>query len=242
MHKRPAIRTIQPCTTVSARPAEGTFLHSIIRPEKTRYFEMTETYIDNYDNYIHNLRKSCEESGIEFKIPKYILPLPHTEQPPARNTPPVDLIDKVILRVNVLKNGKVRVKLLTNMATLYEKYFSKSKIPPVKVLASALKAVGYDDTYVSNIAKNLETKKVAMDKRWKTLEESFNKPSASNLKKKPKKEEPEPEQEQEQEQEEEEEENEDDDAAPDEEAIVDEEIDDEEEVEVVEDDYFSDED
>lgn len=235
MYKRPTLRTIQPCTTVSSRPAEGTFLYSIIKPEKTHYFQLAETYIDNYDNYLFNLRKSCEAAGVEFKIPKYILPLPDTEEPPPKNTPPVEFIDKVILRVNVLKNGKVRVKLLTNMATLYEKYFSKSKIPPVKVLASALKAVGYDDTYVANIAKNLEIKKMAMDKRWKTLEESFNKPSASNLKKKPKKEEPEPEQEPE----EDEEENEDEDAAPDEEAIVDEEIDEDEEV-VDEEEYFSD--
>lgn len=233
MYKRPAIRTIQPCTTVSSRPMEGTFLHSIIKPENTHYFQLAETYIDNYDNYIFNLRKSCEAAGIEFKIPKYILPLPDVEEPPPKNAPPVEFIDTVILRLNVLKNGKVRVKLLTNMATLYEKYFSKSKIPPTKVLASALKAVGYDDTYVANIAKNLEIKKAAMDKRWKTLEDTFNKPTTSNLKRKPKKEEPE------QEQEEDEEENEDEDAAPDEEAIVDEEIDEDEEV-VDEGEYFSD--
>jgi len=141
----------------------------------------------------------------------------------------------VIMHVNVLKCGKVRVKLITHMATLYEKYFSKNKIPPPKTLAAALKAVGYNESYTSKIADTVENRKKMMNTRWKTLDAIFNKPSASNSKKKTKKEvEPEIEPEQE----DDEDEDEEDDLAPAEEAIGSDEVEDEEEV--VEEEYFSD--
>ena len=233
MYKRPQIRVREPSMTTSSRPAKGSFLYRITNPEKTRFHEMEPYYIHDYDTYIKNLKKSCEASGAEFKIPKYARPLPITYKPIYAKPKLVEYSDDVIVRVNVLKCGKVRVKLLTHMATLYEKYFSKAKKPPVKALVAALKAVGYDETYANNIPKSLDTQKENMEVRWKKLDAVFNKPSTSNTKKKAKKKEPEPEPE-----EEEEEENEDDDAAPEEEALdVDNDDDDEE---VVEEEYLSD--
>ena len=237
MHKRPALRFREPCTTSSVGPVDGTFLHSIIRPKKTEYFKPQETYIANYDNYIENLRKSCEMSGAEFKVPKYILPIPETTAVPPKNKPLVNLVDEVIMRVNVLKCGKVRVKLITHMATLYEKYFSKNKIPPPKTLAAALKAVGYNENYTSKLADTVESRKKMMNTRWKTLDAIFNKPSASNSKKKAKKE-PDVEVEVEVEPEEDDDDEEEDDSAPAEEAIGSDEVEDDEEV--VEEEYFSD--
>ena len=236
MYKRPQIRVHEPSTIKSSRPANGSFLYRITNPEKTRFHQMEPYYIQDYDTYIKNLKKSCEASGAEFKIPKYARPLPVSNKPVYAKPRLIEYSDDVIVRVNVLKCGKVRVKLLTQMATLYEKYFSKAKKPPTKALVAALKAMGYDETYVNTIPKALDTQKENMEIRWKKLDAIFNKPSTSNTKKKTKKKEPEPEPEQEEE--EEEEENEDDDAAPDEEAIeVDNDDDDEE---VVEEEYFSD--
>ena len=235
MYKRPQIRVHEPSTIKSSRPANGSFLYRITNPEKTRFHQMEPYYIQDYDTYIKNLKKSCEASGAEFKIPKYARPLPVSNKPVYAKPRLIEYSDDVIVRVNVLKCGKVRVKLLTQMATLHEKYFSKAKKPPVKALVAALKAMGYDETYTNNIPKALDTQKENMEVRWKKLDAMFNKPSTSNTKKKTKKKEPEPEQE---EDEEEEEENEDDDAAPDEEAI---EVDnDDEDEEVVEEEYFSD--
>ncbi len=235
MYKRPALRLREPCTTSSLRPIEGTFLHSITNNENTKYFEPRETYIANYDNYIETLRKSCDESGAKFKVPKYILPMPEIDQVPPKNKSPIRFIDDVIVRINVLKCGKVRVKLITHMATLYEKYFSKNKIPPSKTLAAALKAIGYDESYASSVPDIIENRRKSMDIRWKTLDDIFNKPSASNSKKKVKKE---PEVEVEVEPEEDDEDEEEDDSAPAEEAIGNEEVEDDEEV--VEEEYFSD--
>ena len=235
MYKRPALRLRESCTTSSMRPIEGTFLHSITNNENTKYFEPRETYIANYDNYIETLRKSCDESGAKFKVPKYILPMPEIDQVPPKNKSPIRFIDDVIVRINVLKCGKVRVKLITHMATLYEKYFSKNKIPPSKTLAAALKAIGYDESYASSVPDIIENRRKSMDIRWKTLDDIFNKPSASNSKKKVKKE---PEVEVEVEPEEDDEDEEEDDSAPAEEAIGNDEVEDDEEV--VEEEYFSD--
>lgn len=219
--------------TPSTRPTEGSFLHSILYPPKCEPYKRETTYIQNYDNYIDNLRKSCEMSGAEFVMPKYVLPLPEKEQVVKKNVPRVEYLDHVIMRVNVLKCGKVRVKLLPQMAMLYDKYFSKNKIPPAKTLAAALKAIGYDEEFTSNVPKKIEQRKADMESRYKKLELVFNKPTTSSKKKKK-----EPEPEQEEDIEEEEEENEDDDAAPDEEALgVDDEDDDEA---VVEEEYISD--
>lgn len=237
MYKRPQIRVREPSTTWSSRPAKGSFLYRITNPEKTQFHEMEPYYIHDYDTYIKNLKKSCEASGAEFKIPKYARPLPVTNKPMYVKPKLIEYSDDVIVRVNVLKCGKVRVKLLTHMATLHEKYFSKAKKPPVKALVAALKAVGYDETYVNSIPKALDTQKENMEVRWKKLDAMFNKPSTSNTKKKTKKKEPEPDPE-EIEEEDAEEDEEDDDAAPDEEAIDIDNDDDEEEV--VEEEYFSD--
>lgn len=237
MFKRPQLRPRATHNVPSSKPEPGTFLHSILYPEKTTYFEPNTYFMQDYDNYVLNLRRSCENSGVEFKIPRYAKPLPKTDEIRVKEKPRIEFSDGVIVRLNVLKCGKIRVKLLTNMATLYEKYFSKSKKPPLKVLISALKAVGYDDEYLQALPKVLTDQKNSMEMRWNKLDAIFNKPSATTIKKKSKKKDEE--QPDEEEREDEDENEEDDDAAPDEEAI---EIDDEEEVEVVEDDYFSDED
>jgi len=237
MFKRPNIRIREPCTTISDRPKEGTFLHSIIRPLKCPPYERDIVYMQNYDNYIDNLRKSYEENGIKFSLPKGVLPLPKVEPSKPKNGVHINFIEDVVVKLNVLKCGKVKVKLFTQMATLYEKYFSKNKLPPVKTLATALKAVGYDEEYVSSLVSKVEKNKNDMNTRYKKLELLFNKPSSSSKKKKK---EPEPEQEEEPEEEPDEDENEDDDAAPDEEAIDGGDDEDEDENVVEEEEYFSD--
>ena len=237
MLKRPAIRPRPTTVTPSHRPTEGSFLHSILYPPKCKPYERETTYMQNYDNYIDNLRKSCELSGAEFVMPKYVLPLPEKEPFAKKKIPQVEYLDRGIMRVNILKCGTVRVKLLPQMLTLTEKYFSKNKVPPAKTLATALKALGYDEEFTRNLPKKIEKRKVEMEGRYKKLELVFNKPTATSKKKK-KEPEPEPDTEQEEEIEEEEEENEDDDAAPEEEAIgADDEDDDEA---VVEEEYISD--
>jgi len=236
MYKRPQIRVREYSMIKTSRPVKDSFLYKITNPEKTRFHEIEPYYIQDYDTYIKNLKKSCEESGAKFKMPKYARPLPAPNKPIYIKPNIIEYSDDVIVRVNVLKCGKVRVKILAQMATLHEKYFSKAKKPPVKALVAALKAIGYDETYVNNIPESLNKQKENMEIRWNKLDAVLNKPSTSNTKKKVKKKEPEPEPDQEEE-EEEEEETEHDDAAPDEEAL---DADNDDDEEVVEEEYFSD--
>jgi hypothetical protein len=123
------------------------------------------------------------------------------------------------------------------MATLYEKYISKNKIPPVKTLTAALKAVGYDEDFVSKLSSKIDKRKNDMGARYKKLELVFNKPSTSSKKKTKKEIIPDADPEEEPE-DDDDEDDEDDDAAPDEEAIA---ADDEDEDDVVVDEeYISD--
>jgi len=237
MLKRPALRPRESHDVPSTKPAEGTFLHSILRAGETKYYKPEPVYIQNYENYIDNLRKSCERSGVEFVLPKNVLPMPPRETAVPQKVAPVRYIDDAILKVNVLKCGKVRVKIITQMATLYEKYISKNKIPPVKTLAAALKAVGYDEDFVSKLSSKIDKRKNDMGARYKKLELVFNKPSTSSKKKTKKEIIPDADPEEEPE-DDDDEDDEDDDAAPDEEAIA---ADDEDEDDVVVDEeYISD--
>jgi hypothetical protein len=220
-----------------------TFVYKIAHPEKTVFHEMEPYYLQDYDNYIKNLKKSCEISGAEFKIPKYARPMPIVEMSSTAKPQFIRHVDDVIVKLNVLKCGKVRVKLITHMATLHEKYFSHAKKPPVKILSAALKAIGYDEQYITKMPGALIKQKQNMEIRWKNLEDGlFNKPSASSTKKKIKKKEPEPEPEADADIEpgDEDEEDEEDGGynGPDDEALdIDNEDEDEE---VVEEEYFSD--
>ena len=237
-YKRPHIRTHDSnMNTTYSRPESGTFLHKITNPAETKRYQMEPYYIQDYDTYIKNLKISYEMSGAPFKLPKYAMQLPLTEYCSPVKAPVVEYVDTVLLRLNILKCGKIRVKLISNMATLHEKYFSKAKKPPVKVLIAALKAYGYDETYLTKLPNNIVKRRDHMELRWKKLDAVLNKPSTSNSKKKTKKKEPEPDQEIVDDCVDDEDEV-DDDAAPDEEAIdVDNEDEDEE---VVEEEYFSD--
>lgn len=237
-YKRPHIRTHDSNMNTSySRPESGTFLHKITNPAQTKRYEMEPYYIQDYDNYIKNLKKSYEMTGAQFKMPKYAAQLPPAQRGPPVKAPVVEYVDNVLVRLTVLKCGKIRVKLISNMATLHEKYFSKAKKPPVKVLVAALKAYGYDETFLSKLPNNITKRREHMELRWKKLDAVLNKPSTSNSKKKAKKKEPEPEPEIEDECIDDDDDV-DDDAAPDEEAIdVDNEDEDEE---IVEEEYFSD--
>jgi hypothetical protein len=154
----------------------------------------------------------------------------------------IEYLDQIVVNLNVLKSGKVRVKVLPQMAVLNEKYYSKYKIPPIKSITSALKSIGYSQEFIDSMTVKYKKRNELIEKKWKILEKRFDAPSTASRNKKKKankKTEPEPEPEPEMiDDEDPEEENKEDDDADEDEAIV---VDDEgDEEEVVEDDYVSD--
>jgi hypothetical protein len=218
----------------------GTFLYKIVNGENTKVPERKPFYVQNAESYVNLLKKNYEYYGIPFKRPNVEEMPPYPKYNIASENY-IENLDQIKVCFTVLKSGKVRVKLLPQVAILNEKYYSKGKLPPIKSVISAFKSVGYSQEFVDSILKKYTGRNQLIEKKWKILEKRFDAPSvsAANKKKKAdKKAEAEAEAEADIEEDDDEEKEKDDDEPEEDEAIeIDEEGDEEE---VVEDEYISD--
>ena len=221
----------------------GTFLHNIVYGNTTIVPERKPFYVQNADDYVRLLKKNYEYYGVPFKNPN-VEEIPPYDKVDDTIETHVEHLDQIVVKLNVLKSGKVRVKLLPHMAILNEKYYSKYKPPPIKTITSALKALGYSQNFIETTLQKYKKRNQLIEKRWKILEKKFDAPSTASRNKKKKidkKAEAEAEAEAEagvDSEDDEPDEKKDDDEPEEDEAI---EIDDEgDEEEVVEDDYVSD--
>ena len=219
----------------------GSFLYNVVYGNTTKVPETKPFYVQNKKDYLESLERNCREMGIPFKKPNVEeIPIPkkinsYVEQH-------IDNLDQIVVHLNVLKSGKIRIKVIPHMAVLNEKYYSKYKIPPIKSITRALKAHGYSQEFMDSMMEKYKKRNALIEKKWKILEKSFDAPSTASRNKKKKadkKAEAEAEAETEVvEDEDPEEEKKDDDEPEEDEAIV---VDDEgDEEEVVEDEYVSD--
>ena len=213
----------------------GTFLYKIVNGENTEVPERKPFYVQNAESYVNLLKKNYEYYGIPFKRPNVEEMPPY----PKCNTVSenyIENLDQIKVCFTVLKSGKVRVKVLPQVAILNEKYYSKGKLPPIKSVISAFKAVGYSQDFIDSVSKRYTDRKKLIEQRWKILEKRFDAPSASAANKK-KKADKKVEAEAEAEADDDEEKEKDDDEPEEDEAI---EVDDEDGDDVVEDEYISD--
>ena len=221
----------------------GSFLYNIVYGKNDNTIEKKPFYVQNKKDYLESLERNCKEMGIPFKKP-YVEEIPLYEKVDDSIETHIEYLDQIVVNLNVLKSGKVRVKVLPQMAVLNEKYYSKYKIPPIKSISSALKSLGYSQEFIDSMMVKYKKRNELIEKKWKILEKRFDAPStvSRNKKKKAdKKAEAEAEAEAETEvveYEDPEEEKKDDDEPEEDEAIVVDEEGDEEEV--VEDEYVSD--
>jgi len=216
----------------------GTFLYKIVNGENTKVPERKPFYVQNAESYVNLLKKNYEYYGIPFKQPNVqeMPPYPKSNIVVEKH---IENLDQIKVCFTVLKSGKVRVKVLPQVAILNEKYYSKGKLPPIKSVISAFKSVGYSQEFVDSILKKYTGRKKLIEQKWKILEKRFDAPSvsAANKKKKADKK-AEAEAEADIEEDDDEEKEKDDDEPEEDEAIeIDEEGDEEE---VVEDEYISD--
>ena len=72
------------------------------------------------------------------------------------------------------------------MAVLNEKYYSKYKIPPIKSITSALKALGYSQEFMDSMMEKYKKRNELIERKWKILEKSFDAPSTASRNKKKK--------------------------------------------------------
>ena len=216
----------------------GSFLYNILYGKNDNTIEKKPFYVQNKKDYLESLERNCKEMGIPFKKP-YVEEIPPYEKVDDSIETHIEHLDQIVVNLNVLKSGKVRVKVLPHMAVLNEKYYSKYKIPPIKSISSALKAIGYSQEFIDSMMVKYKKRNTLIEKKWKILEKRFDAPStASRNKKKKADKKAEAETEVPEDEDPEEEKKDDDEPEEDEAIVVDEEGDEEEEV--VEDEYVSD--
>jgi len=192
MYRRPAPR--QKIHTASlVRPTKDDVRRILnITPPEEREKPSKSFSVQNSELYLKLIKRNYEYYELEFKKPEVVelIYIP----------PPVKVIerhfeypDNVVVKLNVLKSGKVRVKLFSHVAQLWEKYNSKGKIPPHKMLVSAYKSMGYSEAFINKMNKSFERKKVLEIKYEKMIQNIFERPSTKKkapAKKKKKEEEP----------------------------------------------------
>lgn len=186
MYKRPPLRVREAPRTTHSVP--GTYLHTIINPEPTKFCERVKQPVYRKDDYLTLLERSCKEAGIPFKKPD----IPDYEEPVCteiHREPHIDYVDHVSLRLKILKSGIIRVKLDTSIATLYEKYYSQIKQPPMKSVIQAYKSLGFSEEFLEKTKRNFTKKAEYRPMVEKIIERVFEKEPAKKPKKKKKEEE-----------------------------------------------------
>ena len=172
-----------------ANPPEGSVLHSILTRSDTKYFNCVRGPVYKQDDYLKGLKKNNKEMGIPYKDPQ----LPeYTHIPPVERVkePELTFVDRVYMKMRILKNGTVRIKLDPSFAILYEKYYSKGKTPPQKNVIQAYKSMGFSNEFLEKIKKGF-AKNIEQQKRIeKVIDKVFNKEPMKKTKRKKKEEEP----------------------------------------------------
>ena len=163
----------------------GSFLYNIVYGNTTKVPETKPFYVQNKKDYLESLERNCREMGIPFKKPN-VEEIPIPKKINSYVEKHIDNLDQIVVHLNVLKSGKIRIKVIPHMAVLNEKYYSKYKIPPIKSITSALKALGYSQEFMDSMMEKYKKRNELIEKRWKILEKIFDAPSTASRNKKKK--------------------------------------------------------
>ena len=163
----------------------GSFLYNIVYGNTTKVPETKPFYVHNKKDYLESLERNCREMGIPFKKPN-VEEIPVPKKINSYVEKHIDNLDQIVVNLNVLKSGKIRIKVIPHMAVLNEKYYSKYKIPPIKSITSALKALGYSQEFMDSMMEKYKKRNELIEKRWKILEKIFDAPSTASRNKKKK--------------------------------------------------------
>lgn len=193
MYRRPAPR--QKIHTASlVRPTKDDVRRILkIIPREEREEPSKVFSVQNSELYLKLIKRNYEYYGLEFKKPE-VVELVYLHPPVKVVERHFEYPDNVVVKLNVLKSGKVRIKLFSHVAQLWERYNSKGKTPPHKMSISAYKSMGYSEAFINKMNKSFERKKVLEIKHEKMIQNIFERPSTKKkapAKKKKKEEEPE---------------------------------------------------
>jgi len=145
-------------------------------------------------DYLKALEKNHKSLGIPYVVP--VLPVLTPYVPPEKPCEPIlEYGDHVGVRLVVLKNGIVRVKVSTDIALMYEKYYRRNVQAPIKVILHAYKSHGFSPQFLEKIKKSHERKMEFAKKVPSIVQKIFDKEPVKKperVKKKKKEEEDEP--------------------------------------------------
>jgi len=184
MLKRP-VKRVHPSPCVNPTPPiPGTLLHSIMRPshEIQRPVQRGAFAFQNCELYKKLLKRNYESLNIPYKEPN-VFELTSKSMNELTTECHIDYLDKVYVRMNILKSGIVRVKLVTNFYSFWEMYYSKGKSPPFKTMLAACKAIGYSETFMNKMIENRKKRQIFVKKLDKILDKIFDKNTTSKKKK-----------------------------------------------------------
>ena len=182
--KRPRIRTPEHRDTPFVRPTSGV-VHDIINlPQFAIPLEKKPVAQHRYEDYINLLQKNYEKCGVSFRKPN-VYENAVTQRVSSVPEKHIEHLDQVLVRLTVLKNGRVRLNCITQAAELYDKYYSKGKPPPLKVLTTAYKKLGYSDAFLDKLSTSYKTKQAFAKKMVKALDLIFEKSTVRSKKKDP---------------------------------------------------------
>lgn len=227
--KRPLPRPRYTPNAPSTEPVEGVVRDIINLPKFCPPKPRPPIFQEKSEDYIRDLKKNYEYHGIPFKQPEiFELPLKYKVSPEPEKH--IEYLDQIQVKLNVLKNGKVRVKMVLHGAQLYEKYYSQGKTPPLRVLTTAYKNLGYSDEFIQAFSDKHKKRLVFGKKLDKILETIFDKSVNAKKKTENEKKKKIPKDEQDEEPDDEREEDEDEDGPEEDEALVADDEEDEEEI------------
>ena len=161
MLKRPTKRVHpSPCVNPGP-PIPGTFLHSIANPshEIQRPPPRGAFAFQNCELYKKLLKRNYDSLNIPYKEPN-VSELTSKSTNETMTECHIDYLDKVYVRLNILKSGIVRVKLVTNFSSFWKTYYSKGKSPPFKTMLAACKAVGYSEAFMNKMVENRKKRQI----------------------------------------------------------------------------------
>tara|TARA_Y100000389_G_scaffold90479_1_gene87036 strand:+ start:2454 stop:3068 length:615 start_codon:yes stop_codon:yes gene_type:complete len=159
-----------------------------VNPQPTKYYVFEKLDVHKRQDYFRMLEKNNREMGIPYIEPVLREYVPVVTPPPPVE-PCIEYLDQVKVNIRVLKNGIVRVKINSAIATMFEKY----KRPTPKIILQAYKAQGFSQEFLDRIKKRHQKRLEFSKKVPGIIDGIFNKEPVKKVKKVKKKPDPDPE-------------------------------------------------
>lgn len=169
-----------------SKPEPGTFLHELTKSDYDGKYTRQKDPVYHQESYLKALKKNYEYWGLDYKDPG-LPPTPEYIPPETVKEPYIPFADHIQVTMNVLKSGKVRIKINPCMYEMYQKYWKNGDHPPQKTMIKNLKSLGFSEGFIEKVENNYKKIPARVAAFEKCIERVFNKPSVPKTKPKKKK-------------------------------------------------------